>query len=161
MSLRESGRLMTEWRDLGLTGRLITATNRSTTMSRDTTLRNPFTDLEQAIMASVWRRGSATAEQVREDLAPKHKLKESTIRTLLGRLEKKGHLKHSVDGRTYVYTSVEGPQGFAIRAVRQLIERFCAGSAEQLLVGMVDHEVLDAGQLRRLADEIEKKPKRR
>jgi BlaI family transcriptional regulator, penicillinase repressor len=137
-------------------------------MSRvKTALRNPFTDLEQAIMSSIWRRGSATAEQVREDLAPKHKLKESTIRTLLGRLEKKGHLKHSVDGRTYVYTSVEGPQSFAIKAVRQLIERFCAGSAEQLLVGVVDHEVLDAGQLRRLADqiekrgEIEKKPKRR
>jgi BlaI family transcriptional regulator, penicillinase repressor len=125
-------------------------------------LRNPFTDLEQAIMSSIWRRGSATAEQVREDLAPKHTLKESTIRTLLGRLEKKGHLKHTVDGRTYVYSSVEGPQSFAIKAVRQLIERFCAGSAEQLLVGMVDDEVLDAGQLRRLADEIEKKkPKRR
>ena len=126
-----------------------------------TALRNPFTDLEQAIMSSIWRRGSATAEQVREDLAPRHTLKESTIRTLLGRLEKKGHLKHSVDGRTYVYSSVEGPQSFAIKAVRQLIERFCAGSAEQLLVGMVDHEVLDASQLRRLADEIEKKPKRR
>jgi BlaI family penicillinase repressor len=122
-----------------------------------TALRNPFTDLEQAIMASVWRRGSATAENVREDLAPKHKLKESTIRTLLGRLEKKGHLKHSVDGRTYVYTSTEGPQSFAIKAVRQLIERFCAGSAEQLLVGMVDHEVLDSGQLRRLAAEIERR----
>jgi BlaI family transcriptional regulator, penicillinase repressor len=126
-----------------------------------TVLRNPFTDLEQAIMSSIWQRGSATAEQVREDLAPRHTLKESTIRTLLGRLEKKGHLKHSVEGRTYVYSSVEGQQSFAIKAVRQLIERFCAGSAEQLLVGMVDHEVLDAVQLRRLADEIEKKPKRR
>jgi len=136
-------------------------------MSRiKTVLRNPFTDLEQAIMSSIWRRGSATAEQVREDLAPKRTLKESTIRTLLGRLEKKGHLKHTVDGRTYVYSSVEGPRSFAIKAVRQLIERFCAGSAEQLLVGMVDDEVLDARQLRRLADEIdqreiEKKPKRR
>jgi BlaI family penicillinase repressor len=136
-------------------------------MSRiKTALRNPFTDLEQAIMSSIWKRGSATAANVREDLAPKHTLKESTIRTLLGRLEKKGHLKHRVDGRTYVYSSTEGPQSFAIKAVRQLIERFCAGSAEQLLVGMVDHEVLDAGQLRRLANEIEKraeekKPKRR
>ncbi len=132
-------------------------------MSRiKTALRNPFTDLEQAIMSSIWQRGSATAENVREDLAPKHTLKESTIRTLLGRLEKKGHLKHTVDGRTYVYTSTEGPRSFAIKAVRQLIERFCAGSAEQLLVGMVDDEVLDAGQLRRLADEIDKKkPKRR
>src|SRR5271170_5308409 len=118
---------------------------------------NPFTDLEYSIMSTIWRRRAATAEQVREDLAPRHKLKESTIRTLLSRLEKKGHLKHSVDGRTYVYSSVEGPQGFAIRAVRQLIERFCAGSAEQLLVGMVDHEVLDASQLRRLGEEIEKR----
>jgi len=123
--------------------------------------RGPFTELEYSIMSILWRRGPATAEQVREDLAPKRKLKESTIRTLLGRLEKKGHLKHSVDGRTYVYSTVEGPQGFAIRAVRQLIERFCAGSAEQLLVGLADHEVLDAGQLRRLADEIEKKRKKR
>ena len=111
-------------------------------------------------MSSVWRRGKATAEEVREDVAPKHKLKESTIRTLLGRLEKKGHLKHTVDGRTYVYSGVERPEAFAIRAVRQLIERFCAGSAEQLLVGMVDHEVLNAGQLRRLADEIDKSSKK-
>src|SRR5277367_6201098 len=131
-------------------------------MSRiKTVLRNPFTDLEQAIMSSIWRRGSATAEQVRADLAPQRTLKESTIRTLLGRLEKKGHLKHTVDGRTFVHSSVEGPRSFAIKAVRQLIERFCAGSAEQLLVGMVDDEVLDARQLRRLADEIDKKPKRR
>lgn len=123
--------------------------------NRQARWRTPFTDLEQAIMSSVWRRGAATAEQVREDLAPRRKLKESTIRTLLSRLEKKGHLKHTVDGRTYVYSGVEQPQNVAIRAVKQLIERFCGGSAEQLVAGLVDHEVLDAAQLRRLADEIE------
>jgi predicted transcriptional regulator len=120
-------------------------------------LRNPFTDLEQAIMSSIWQRRSATAEQVREDLAPKYKMKESTVRTLLGRLEKKGYLKHKVEGRAYAYSSIDEPQGFAVRAVRQIIEKFCAGSAEQLIVGMVDDEVLDAEQLRRLADEIERK----
>lgn len=112
-------------------------------------------------MSSVWRRGSATAEQVREDLAPKRKLKESTVRTLLGRLENKGYLKHKVEGRTYVYASVGGPQGFAIRAVRQIIDRFCGGSAERLIAGMVDNEVLDAEQLRRLSKEIERKARRR
>jgi BlaI family transcriptional regulator, penicillinase repressor len=112
-------------------------------------------------MSSVWRRGSVTAERVREDLAPKHKLKESTVRTLLGRLENKGYLRHTVERRTYVYSSVGEPQGFAIRAVRQIIDRFCGGSAEQLIVGMVDSEVLDAEQLRRLAKEIEKKARRR
>jgi BlaI family penicillinase repressor len=122
-------------------------------------LRSPFTDLEQAVMSGVWHRGSATAEQIRQDLAPTRKLQESTVRTLLGRLENKGHLKHQVDGRTYVYSSVDEPRNLAIRAVRQIIDRFCAGSAEQLIAGMVDNEVLDARQLRRLADEIEKKPR--
>ena len=112
-------------------------------------------------MATVWQHGSATAEQVREALAPKHKLKESTVRTLLGRLETKGHLRHKVEGRAYVYSSVEGPRSFAIRAVQQIIDRFCAGSVEQLIVGMVDGEVMDARQLRRLAREIDKKAKRR
>jgi BlaI family transcriptional regulator, penicillinase repressor len=120
-------------------------------------LRSPFTDLEQAVMSSVWRRHTATAEQIRQDLAPTRKLQESTVRTLLARLEKKGHLKHQVDGRTYVYASVDEPRNLAIRAVCQIIERFCAGSAEQLIAGMVDNDVLDAKQLRRLADDIEKK----
>jgi BlaI family transcriptional regulator, penicillinase repressor len=124
-------------------------------------LRTPFTDLEQAILSSIWRRGSATAEQVREDLAAERKLKESTVRTLLTRLENKGYLKHEVEGRTYVYASVGGPQGFAMRAVRQIIDRFCQGSAEQLIAGMVDDEVLDAEQLRRISKEIESKSKRR
>jgi len=124
-------------------------------------LRNPFTDLEQAIMSSIWHRRSATAEQVRKDLAPKHKLKESTVRTLLGRLETKGYLKHEVDGRAYVYSSVDEPRNVAVRAVQQIIERFCAGSAEQLITGMVEGQVLESAQLRRLADEIERKSKRR
>ena len=124
-------------------------------------MRTPFTNLEQAIMASVWQRGSATAEQVRRDLSRKHKLKESTVRTLLGRLENKGHLHHKVEGRAYVYSSVEEPRSFAIRAVQQIIDRFCAGSAEQLIVGMVDNDVMDARQLRRLVREIERKAKRR
>jgi predicted transcriptional regulator len=60
-----------------------------------------------------------------------------------------------------VYSSVDEPRNLAIRAVRQIIERFCAGSAEQLIAGMVDDDVLDAKQLRRLADDIEKKAGRR
>ena len=120
-------------------------------------LRSPFTELEYAVLSSIWRRGSATAEQVRQDLEPARSLKDSTVRTLLARLEEKGHLRHEVEGRTYVYSSIEPPQKFAVRAVKQIIERFCGGSAEQLLAGLVDHEVVDAAQLRRLADEIGKR----
>jgi BlaI family penicillinase repressor len=118
------------------------------------TRRASLTALEQAVMESIWKRGTATAEQVRGGLAPKRVLKESTVRTLLKRLETKGHLRHRVDGRTFVYSSVENSRSFAVRAVRQIIERFCGGSAEQLVAGMVENDVLDEKQLRRLADEI-------
>jgi BlaI family transcriptional regulator, penicillinase repressor len=120
-------------------------------------LRGPFTDLEHAVMSIVWRHGSVTADQVRRDLARKHDLRESTVRTLLRRLEEKGHLTHKVEGRTYLYSSVDEPQSFAIRAVRQIIDRFCAGSAEQLIVGMVDNKMVDSEQLRTLAEDIENK----
>jgi BlaI family transcriptional regulator, penicillinase repressor len=42
----------------------------------------------------------------------------------------------------------------AVRAVRQIIDRFCGGSIEQLLVGMVNDEVLDEQELQRLAKRI-------
>jgi predicted transcriptional regulator len=45
-------------------------------------------------------------------------------------------------------------QNVAVRAVRNIIDRFCGGSAEELVLGMVDNEVLDERQLERLARKI-------
>ena len=141
-----------------LTRCLTTATSCSATMSR--AIKN-LSDLEHAVMASVWKRGRAAAETVRTDLAPKRELKESTVRTLLARLETKGFLRHDVEGRTYVYSSLEAPKNLAARAVRQIIDKFCAGSVEQLVAGLVENRVIAAGELRRLAAEIEKQSKRK
>jgi predicted transcriptional regulator len=123
---------------------------------RGSKLRGAFSDLEQSIMEIVWERGKVSADQVREDLRPARPLKESTIRTMLSRLEEKGHLRHAVSGRTFIYSAVEAPQSLAIRAVRQIVEKFCAGSVEQLLVGMVTNDLIDAADLRRLAGKVAK-----
>jgi hypothetical protein len=40
------------------------------------------------------------------------------------------------------------------RAVKRILEWFCEGSVEQLLVGMVDSSVLDRSELQRLAERI-------
>lgn len=119
-------------------------------------IRGTFSDLEQSIMENVWKRGKASADQVREDLEPARVLKESTIRTMLSRLEEKGHLRHAVSGRTFIYSAVEAPQNLAVRAVRQIVDKFCAGSVEQLLVGMVSNDLIDAADLRRLAGKVDK-----
>ena len=105
-------------------------------------------------MDVIWKRLSATAEDVREALAARHPMKDSTARTILKRLEEKGYLEHRVEGRTNVYRGIAARQNVAVRAVRQIIDKFCGGSIEQLLVGMVNDEVLDEQELQRLAKRI-------
>jgi BlaI family penicillinase repressor len=108
-------------------------------------------EVEQSVMDYIWSRGSTTAEECREALAPTRPMKDSTIRTVLRRLEEKGFLRHEVDGRTFIYKPSDKRQNVAVRAVKNIIDRFCGGSAEALLLGMVDNDVLDRKQLERLA----------
>lgn len=105
-------------------------------------------------MDYIWSRGATTAEACREALAATRPMKDSTIRTVLRRLEEKGYLTHEVDGRTFIYKPSDKRQNVAVRAVKNIIDRFCGGSAEALLLGMVDNDVLDRKQLERLARKI-------
>lgn len=123
-------------------------------MTRRNTTRHPLTELQQAILQFLWAGGPATAEQIREALRPRHPLKDSSVRTLLRRLEARGYVSHRVEGKVFVYRADVPAQSVAARAVRQIIERFCAGSAEQFLVGMVDEKVLSLQEIERLARKV-------
>jgi BlaI family transcriptional regulator, penicillinase repressor len=81
-------------------------------------------------------------------------MKDSTIRTVLRRLEEKGYLTHAIEGRTFIYHASHARANIAVRAVKSIIDRFCGGSAEELVLGMVDNAVLDRKQLERLARKI-------
>lgn len=109
-------------------------------------------ELERDILSVVWRLGAVTAEQVREELD--RPLKDSTVRTVLRRLEEKGYLAHSVENRTFLYRPAESRQRVAGRAVKRIVDWFCEGSVEALLVGMVDSKILDRAELQRLAARI-------
>ena len=111
-------------------------------------------DVEQAVMDYVWSHGPVTADACRQALHATRPMKESTIRTVLRRLEAKGYVTHVIEGRTFIYQAAEAPVNVAARAAQQLIDRFCEGSAEALVIGMVDNAVLSAGQLERLARKI-------
>lgn len=111
-------------------------------------------EVEQAVMDYIWTHAPVTAEGCREALASSRPMKDSTIRTVLRRLEEKGYLTHEVDGRTFVYRPADARENVAVRAVKSIIDRFCGGSAEELVLGLVDNEVLDRKQLERLAKKI-------
>jgi predicted transcriptional regulator len=109
---------------------------------------------EQAVMDYLWQHSPASADQCREALRTAWPMKESTMRTVLTRLEDKGYVTHVTEGRTYIYRAAEAPAAVATRAVKHIIDRLCGGSAETLVLGMVNNAMLSPQQLERLARRI-------
>jgi predicted transcriptional regulator len=118
-------------------------------------------DLEQQVMEFLWEHGPATGVAVRAAVGKERPLTDSTIRTVLRRLEAKQYVRHEMDGRQFLYSSAREPRKVATEAVRNVLKNFCRGSLEELLTGLVDHRVVDSAELRRLAEKIEVQEKRR
>jgi BlaI family transcriptional regulator, penicillinase repressor len=114
-------------------------------------------DLQRQIVQVVWAKAPVTAEMVREKLS--RPLKESTVRTVLRRLEEKGYITHTVDGRTYVYDAAEPRERAAAKAVQRVVDWICNGSVEEVLVGMVDSKMINRKQLRMMLDRIDRPKK--
>jgi predicted transcriptional regulator len=117
-------------------------------------MRADLGELEREVLQVIWRSGQASADQVRQAL--RRRLKESTVRTVLSRLENKGYLTHRVEQRTFLYRAVKPPAHLAARAVQRVADWFCGGSVDAVLLGMVEAKVLSRRDLRRLVDAIEK-----
>lgn len=111
-------------------------------------------ELERQVMELVWRHAPCTAEDVRAKLD--RPLRESTVRTVLHRLEEKRFLTHTIENRTFLYRAAEARGRVAAKAVERIVDWFCNGSMEELLTGMVDSAVLDREELQRLAAKIAK-----
>jgi predicted transcriptional regulator len=103
-------------------------------------------------MRAVWEKEPCTVEAVHKIVGRNRNLKETSVRTILRRLEQKGYLIHKSDGRAYVYSALEKPRSLAARAVRQIIDHFCQGSVEELVTGMVDAKVLSRAEMKTLED---------
>lgn len=86
---------------------------------------------EREIMEVIYRLESATVSQVLEGMqSPPSR---TAIRTLLGILENKGHLKHRQAGREYVYTPRKGKQQAGRSMLRNVVDTFFHGSVEKAL----------------------------
>lgn len=123
-------------------------------------------ELEQRVMKFLWEHGPATGEEVRNAVSraatgEARPLADSTVRTVLRRLEAKQYVKHKLEGNLFVYFSAREPRKAAAEAVRTVLKNFCSGSLEELLTGLVDHRVVDSAELRRLAERIELQERKR
>lgn len=119
-------------------------------------------ELEQRVMDFLWQHGPSTGDAVRAAVGKERPLSDSTIRTVLRRLEAKQYVQHEIQSGRFLYSSAREPRKVAAEAVRGVLKSLCRGSLEDLLSGLVDHRVVDSAELRRLADKIEnQEPKRK
>lgn len=118
-------------------------------------------ELEQQVMEFLWQNGPATGEVIRAAIGRNRPLTDSTIRTVLRRLEAKQYVRHEADGRQFIYSSAREPRKVAAEAVRSVLNNFCRGSLEELLTGLVNHRVVESAELRRIAERIEAQEKKR
>src|ERR1700674_5273227 len=103
-------------------------------------------------MKVVWQRGTATVRDVYEDLLTRRKIAYTTVMTMMGILEQKGHLKKSADERAFVYTPAQ-PQGEVVgNMVQEFVKRVFNGSVKPLLVHLVENKNISREEL----DEISK-----
>ena len=118
-----------------------------------------LTEQELEIMKIIWRRGNATVRDVYEELLTRRKIAYTTVMTMMGILEQKGHLKKSADERAYVYTPTQPQREVVGNMVQDFVKRVFNGSAKPLLVHLVEDQTISAEEL----DEISKalKSKRR
>src|SRR5262245_44383629 len=118
--------------------------------------RPPLTGQELEIMKIVWRAGAATVRDVYETLLERRKIAYTTVMTMMNILEQKGHLKKTQKDRAYVYQAAR-PQKQVIRGmVREFVDRVFNGSAEPLLLHLVEDRRLseqDLEEIRRMIEE--------
>ena len=109
----------------------------------------PLTPLELAIMNILWDRGASTVSEVQPELAgdPAY----TTVMTMLNVLLRKKKVKRVQDGRAFRYRPIVTRQRATGSAVEDLVARMFGGSAEALLMTLVETKNIDSRDLERLS----------
>ena len=87
-------------------------------------------------MRVLWRLGEASAKQIQEALPGDRHY--NTVMTIIRVLEKKSHLTHREDGRTYLYRPTQSQDKSRKRVLKHLINHVFGGSASSLVANLVE-----------------------
>lgn len=107
-----------------------------------------FAARELAVMSSLWKRGSATVAEVRDDLD--EELAYTSVLSALQALEEKGFVRHESEGRTYRYFATVGAEVAGSSALKRIRESIFHGSAEKLVAQLLTDRDLSRDELERL-----------
>jgi len=115
-----------------------------------------FTGRELDIMSVIWRRGSGSVAEVRQDLGDS--VAYTTVLKILQILEEKGAVRHEAEGRAYRYFPLVESGEAGGNALSKILDKIFGGSAELLLTQLVSDQEIppeELARMRKLLEEME------
>ena len=120
-----------------------------------------LTEAELRIMNVLWDKGSCTVHEVLQFLPRKPALAYNSILTIIRILETKGYVRHIKDRRAHVYMPRIDRKDATRSEVRHLVSRFFGNSHEQLVLNILEEGSIDAEELERVRQLIERSNRER
>lgn len=114
-----------------------------------------LTDLQLAILRVLWDTEQASAAEITEALRPKRGLAQTTISTILSRLEKRGIVDHETRSRQFVYRPMVTESEVRHSMVQELTEQLFAGDVTALVSHLLSEREIDRGDLARVKEMIQ------
>jgi predicted transcriptional regulator len=109
-----------------------------------------LTEGELPLMHVLWEKRRATVGDVMASLSGDPPLAYSTVLTTLRILEAKGYVRHTKQGRAFVYEPVVVQEEASRKALDYIVNRFFGGSCELLVVNLLKDETIGRAELRRI-----------
>ena len=116
-------------------------------------------DLQLQIMKVLWEHPDATVADVLAALGPKADLAYTTIATMLRKMEERGLVTHSVDGRSFLYRAAVGEAEVSHGMTSHLVDRLFKGSLADVVSHLLTTREVSRNELRELEKLIAAKKK--
>jgi BlaI family transcriptional regulator, penicillinase repressor len=115
-----------------------------------------LTDAELRIMNVLWLKGSGTVQSILDSLSESPTLAYNSVLTTIRILERKGYVEHVKDGRAHLYAPLVGRKEATRSEIRHLVSRLFKNSHEQLVLNILEDRGIDAKELDRLREILER-----
>lgn len=116
----------------------------------------PMSPAETEVLRLVWQLESATVQDICEALSEDRSVTYATVQTVLRRLEKKGYVRHEVQGKAHLFSAAVKRDEVIKRTVGDFVNRLFGGDPLPLMLHLADHSELDANDIKRLKKLIKK-----
>lgn len=118
--------------------------------------RHQLTELQLAIMRVIWDKGEATVQDIWEALHSDRGLAQTTVATMLSRLERRGVVTRRAEARQYRYRAAVTEQEVQHSMVGELTERLFDGDITALMQHLLAGEDISPGDLAKIRDMIDR-----